>query len=298
MIGVPDDEDTRVLMRACGLRELTSGIGILTQPGKAGWLTSRVGGDAMDLTLLAMAFGAQGAQRERVGLAAAAVAGVTVLDVMGMGMQRPRSNGHGGGQRALASDGLKRALSMGTKAIDVQQAITVNRPADVVYRFWHNLENLPRFMSHLESVTITGGRRSRWRAKAPAGLIVEWDAEITHDQINERIAWRSLAGADVENEGTVRFVPAPGDRGTEVHVQLKYHPPGGAVGRAIAKLFGQAPEQKVRADLRKLKQVLETGEVVQSDASIHTRPHSARPAGRDEHIEVLTGSQAAKGGMS
>src|SRR5213082_3253037 len=107
-------------------------------------------------------------------------------------------------------------------AMDVKEAITVNRSPEDLYQFWRNFENLPRFMDHLESVQVTGDGRSHWKAKAPAGATVEWDAETTEDRPNELIAWRSTEDADVSNAGVVRFVPAPGARGTEIHVDLRY----------------------------------------------------------------------------
>jgi uncharacterized membrane protein len=162
----------------------------------------------------------------------------------------------------------------------VKKAITVNRSPDEVYRFWHDFQNLPRFMDHLESVKVTGDRRSHWKAKAPAGKTVEWDAEIVEDRPNELIAWRSVDGADVRNSGSVRFVPAPGGRGTEIRVELEYAPPGGVIGATIAKLFGEEPAQQVGSDLRRLKQVLETGEVVKSEATVHGRSHPAQPPER------------------
>jgi uncharacterized membrane protein len=156
--------------------------------------------------------------------------------------------------------------------------ITINRSANEIYAFWRDFENLPRFMSHLESVQETEGQRSHWKAKAPAGMTVEWDAEIIDDTPGERISWRSLEGADVPNAGSVRFKPATGGRGTVVTVEIEYQPPGGALGAAIAKLFGEEPQQQVSDDLRIFKQVMETGEVVRSDATIHG-PHLAqRPA--------------------
>jgi uncharacterized membrane protein len=106
---------------------------------------------------------------------------------------------------------------------------------------------------------------------------VEWDAEIAKDMPNQLIAWRSLEGADVDNSGMVRFDRAPGGRGTEVRVEVVYNPPGGALGAGIAKLFGEAPEQQIKGDLRRLKQVLEVGEVVHSDSSIHSGPYPAQP---------------------
>jgi uncharacterized membrane protein len=122
----------------------------------------------------------------------------------------------------------------------------------------------------------------------------EWDAEIIDDRPNELIAWRSLDGATVDNSGVVRFKPAPDGQGTEVHVELHYKPPAGKIGATIAKLFGEAPEQQVRDDLRAFKQVMEIGEIVQSDASIHRRPHSARPPEEQVSERLLQQPYAAK----
>ena len=148
----------------------------------------------------------------------------------------------------------------GSRGIRVEKSLTVNRSPEELFRFWRNFENLPRFMNHLESVKNLGENRSHWVAKAPAGTTVEWDAEVYNEKENELIAWRSLEGADVDNAGSVRFKEAPGGRGTEVKVVLEYDPPGGIVGAAIAKLFGEAPDQQIDEDLRRFKQVMEAGE--------------------------------------
>jgi uncharacterized membrane protein len=150
--------------------------------------------------------------------------------------------------------------------VRVRKAITVNKQAQEVYAFWRDFENFPRFMAHLESVRVTGDT-SHWVAKAPAGRKVEWDAEIVEERADELISWRSLPGADIENSGSVRFVPAPGSRGTEIHVDLTYSPPGGTVGATLAKLFGEEPATQMADDLRRFKQVLEIGEVVVSEGS-------------------------------
>jgi uncharacterized membrane protein len=144
---------------------------------------------------------------------------------------------------------------------EVRKTLAVNCAPAEAYAFWRNLRNLPRFMAHLEAVEVQDERRSHWVARAPGGTTVEWDAEIVEDQPNERIAWRSLESSDVPNSGTVRFEQAPGGRGTLVRVELRYEPPGGELGRSVAKLFGEEPEQQVDADLRRFKQVLEAGEV-------------------------------------
>jgi uncharacterized membrane protein len=137
---------------------------------------------------------------------------------------------------------------------------------------------------------VIDDRRSRWIAKAPAGATVEWEAEIVDDRPRELIAWRSLPEGDVPNQGVVRFIPAPADQGTEVHVELHYDPPGGKLGALVAKLFGEEPNQQVKGDLRRLKQVLEIGEVVHSDSSIHRGPHAAQPAESvPPHVELGTG---------
>ena len=152
-------------------------------------------------------------------------------------------------------------------SVDVKAAVTVRKPRAEVYAFWWDLEGFPDFMSHLESVQLTGDRHSHWVATAPAGRTVEWDAEIVEERENELVAWRSLPGSDIRNEGRVRFVDAPGDRGTEMHVELSYDAPGGAAGDLVAKLFGEQPEQQVKDDLRRAKQILETGEIMRSDGS-------------------------------
>lgn len=142
--------------------------------------------------------------------------------------------------------------------IEVRESVNIERPIDEIYRFWRDLENLPKAMDHLESVEDLGDGRSHWVAKGPAGSRVEWDAQTTLDRENEVISWRSAADATVPNEGSVRF-RALGARRTNVLVILSYHPPGGAVGAAFAKLFGEAPSQQVREGLHRLMQDLEAG---------------------------------------
>ena len=279
LIGIEDDDRNRTLMRALGLRELAVGIGILTQPRTPGWAWARVGGDAMDLALLAAAIDEGKGERTKTIAATAAVAGITALDVhcatqLAGGAEASGSKSGSGGDLATAGP-------LADGAIQVTRAITVNRSPEEVYRFWRDFENLPRFMLHLESVYTSGDGRSRWTAKAPAGRTVSWDAEIVQDRPNRLIAWRSLPNADVANLGTVRFEPAQGDRGTEVHVDLRYAPPGGKVGATIAKLFGEEPSFQMREDLGRFKQVMETGEVTRSDGSpngARLRQHPAQPA--------------------
>jgi uncharacterized membrane protein len=146
------------------------------------------------------------------------------------------------------------------KASKIQQTIEINRrPADL-YRFWRSLENLPRIMSHLESVEVVNDRLSHWVVKTiSGGPSVEWDAEIINDIENERIGWRSLSGADVDNAGSVEFEPVGDGLQTRMTVTLQYAPPAGRLGAAIAKLIGEDPEHKIAEDLRRFKQTMEAG---------------------------------------
>jgi uncharacterized membrane protein len=148
------------------------------------------------------------------------------------------------------------------KGVWVKKTFTVNRSPEECYRFWHDFENLPRFMTHLKSVTPLGGRRSRWEARAPLGGTVAWEAEVIEDRPPELISWKSAGAADdVDTAGSVRFRPAPGSRGTEVTVTLQYEPPAGRLGAAVAWLTGEEPSVQVREDLRHFKELMEAGEV-------------------------------------
>jgi uncharacterized membrane protein len=140
--------------------------------------------------------------------------------------------------------------------VKLEKAITVNRSPSELFRFWRNFENLPHFMHHLESVTVRDNRRSHWVAKGPLGVRVEWDAEIHNEKPNTLIAWRSLENSDVDTAGSVHFAPTLG--GTEVRVILKYNPPAGKLGAAVARLFGEAPEQQIEEDLRRFKDMMES----------------------------------------
>lgn len=267
-IGVGVDGRGRNLMRALGAREIASGLGILSNRRRAGWMWSRVLGDAMDLALLGSAMSSEDCDRARLSAATLAVAGVTAVDVLAAARLSRAAVGPGSAERG----------------IEVVKAITIARTPGELYRFWRQLENLPRFMENLEAVDRIDQTRSRWRVKGPGGRTVEWEAEIVEDRPGEYIAWRSLPGADVSNAGRVQFVAAPGGRGTEVRVRLSYEPPAGVVGRGVAALFGKDPAHQVGSDLRRLKQVIETGEVTRSDASIHAGKHAARPPKRPDEV--------------
>lgn len=258
-VGVDDSRTATAVLRLVGVRELVHASGLLLRHPL--WVWTRVVGDAMDLTMLARALAHRhGWRRRRTAVATAAIVGITAADVYAavrVSSARPHTS---------RTNRTAETPSTRGRTVDVTAAITISREVDEVNGYWHQFENLPSFMAHLESVREDGAR-SHWVAKAPGGRTVEWDAEVTEDVPNERISWQSTENASVSNSGTVRFTPAPKGRGTELRVEMQYSPPGGAVGAAVAKLFGEEPNQQVRDDLRRLKQVLETGQVSRSEGS-------------------------------
>jgi uncharacterized membrane protein len=151
------------------------------------------------------------------------------------------------------------------KTILVEKTVTINRPAAELYSFWRQFDNLPKFMRHVKSVQVHDAQHSHWVANAPLDQSIEWDAVIVDDQPDRLIAWTSTDDAEVNHSGFVRFQPATGDRGTEVKVVMEYELPGGAVAAAIAKLFGEEPEQQIGDDLSRFKQLMETGEIATTD---------------------------------
>ena len=270
LVGVPPEGRSQTVIRAMGAREIAAGIGVLAPTRRAPGMWSRVAGDVVDLALLGTAMRGVDVDRGRAVAAFSAVAGVTVADW----------------RVATALGELERGSASFSGRIErrrrthVESVVTINRPLAEVYAFWRNLENFPRFMAHVESVEVIDRYRSRWRATAPAGMHVEWDAEIISERENESISWRSVAGSGIQNQGTVTFEPAPAGRGTEVRVQLEYVPPAGVVGRIVARIFGEEPSQQVREDLRRFKQLMETGEIPISEGQGYWR--AAQPPVRAE----------------
>ncbi len=249
--GIRDDSTSRLWQRVVGARELVAFAAIEAErprPSRALWM--RVAGDAKDLTLLALAYRDKRASTPRLIGAIANVGAIAALDAFAaVRASRPP-------EQAKEED-----------AMHVKAAITVRKPREEVYRFWRDLENLPSFMAHVESVDGDGNGRSHWKVKAPAGATVEWDAEVVEDRPGEALVWRAVEGSGVQNSGAVRFLDAPRNQGTEVHVEFDYAAPGGRLGEAVAKLFGEEPTQQAKDDLRRFKQVLETGFVVRSEGS-------------------------------
>jgi uncharacterized membrane protein len=263
-----------LLLPVMGVREIASGVGILSRTRPAPWAWSRVAGDLIDLALLSTAIRSDNPRRAGVAAAAATVAGVTVLDLLCSkklserdgARYRREARGHGFEEFEEDEDT--------PGVVELKRSIIVNRSPEEVYRFWRDLDNLPKFMGHVKSIQMMGENRSHWEVKGPAGTTVAWDSEITEDIPNEKISWRSLPGADVDNSGTVRFEKAPGGRGTWVRVELAYDPPGGRIGSTVAKLFGQAPEKQIKMDLLRLRQLLETGEIARTEGQAAGRSRS------------------------
>jgi uncharacterized membrane protein len=142
------------------------------------------------------------------------------------------------------------------QGIRFEKTIRINRSPEELFRYWRNFSNLPRIMKHLKTVTTTLGNRSHWVANGPLGTSVEWDAEIINERPNDLIAWRSLEGSTVDSAGSVHFTRAPGG-GTDLRVELKYDPPAGRLGAAVASLFGESPERQIEEDLHRFKQTME-----------------------------------------
>jgi uncharacterized membrane protein len=270
-IGIDEEEHT-TLLRSYGVRELAAGVGILTRPKPTYWMWNRVIGDTIDLASLGMALRSPDTDKPRLMAATIAVLGVTALDIMcsvALTSEASPAAGHDEGSFALPEprDG----------SVPLSAVITVNKSIDDVYAFWKDPENFSRFMNQIDSVRLTSGRRSHWKVKGPAGMSVEWDAEVVTDVPNETISWHSVESDDVENTGTVRFRPAAGSRGTEVELQVGYTPKGGALGEKLAKFFSTVPRTQLMNDLRRFKQIMELGEIVKSDASAVEGMHPARP---------------------
>ena len=272
LIGAPGDDRTTTLVRAMGAREIAHGLAILSRPGSAGPVWSRVAGDAVDLAFLKSISTSEYADSRRLLAAGAAVLGVAVFDVIAA-------------QRLSSDHG-----SAGETPSRFTRSVTINRPLEQVFAFWQQLENLPRFMRYLESVERLGDGRSRWKARAPGGVKLQWEAETVAERDGELIAWRSIPGSQIETSGNVRFGPAPGARGTEVHVDMEFRLPAGSLGRAVAWMLGRDPEGQLADDLRRFKQLLETGEIALSDGQGMWRP--GRPSGNPEQTRTLAGVDA------
>lgn len=272
------------IIRSCGARELVSGLGVLSSHKSRFWLQARLAGDAMDAALLWRALGRRSwysfftdrARRSRLTGALLAVGGISLLDAVAFGL----------GTKKRWQE--RRAQP---KAV-VKASITVDRSAADIYAFLRELENLPRFISYLDSVITSDRTTSHWRAKLPWGPALEWDATITEDQPDRRFAWKVQSGklAVMIDSGELRLEPAPGGNGTEVHLTLW----GGPLRapKVVDRWLRKLPERFWSAQLHRLKQLLELGEITVSDASAFTKPHPAQPV-KEEMTSAPLASSAA-----
>jgi uncharacterized membrane protein len=235
-------DDHQGLIRTVGLRELASGAGLLTQTRKAPWLWSRVVGDAIDLALLASAHNGTRRGRSRAIGAAAVVAAITAADV------------------AASLRASRRAARLAPD-IYIDRTIIVNKTPRECYDYWRDLRNHAKFTNGLESVIPLDEHRSQWIMKVPGRGRLEWTAELIQDRPGERLRWRTADGAPFNVAGAVNFEPAPGGRGTFVTLGMHCHAPGGVIGAALAHFLGPDPFGEVRENLRRFKQLLETGEI-------------------------------------
>jgi uncharacterized membrane protein len=202
-----------------------------------------------------------------LGLARRDLTGLVIAGVGG-GLLYRGATGHCHTYAALGVDTADEAdKQREAEGFHVVHSCLIGKSQQELYDYWRKLENLPGIMSHLESVRVIDDRRSHWTASAPpiVGGTIEWEAEIVEDVPNERIAWRSLPGSGVDNQGSVQFMKMPGDRGTAVRVELEYRPPAGRLGKWVAKLFGEAPDQQICEDLRTFKRVMEVGEAITTE---------------------------------
>ena len=258
-----------MMVRLFGLREIASGIGIFAggkRPASAVW--ARVFGDVLDIAALGSGFLNPKSNKGMLTFAAANVLTVTALDVITARQLSIRKGD-------MTEDG----------SVRIERSIFVNRSPEECYAFWRKFEQFPHFMRHLKSVSFIGDGQSHWVAKGPAGTEVAWDAEIVQDQPGKLIAWRSLRGSQIQNRGSVRFEPAPGNRGTYVIVDIEYKPAVGMLGATIARMFREEPRPQLKDDLLRFKQIMEVGEIVRSngspDGNGSIKQHPGQPVSRD-----------------
>ena len=207
----------------------------------------------------------EGWRRRSMSGGALAASGMALLYRLRLAIARARGDGLRR-RRATRNQSAGRRKVHSNQATKIKRSIEINRPPSELYRFWRALENLPRIMSHLESVQVIAGRFSHWMVETLPGLpTIEWDAEIINDVENERVGWRSLNDSDVDQAGSVEFEPIGDGRTTRLTVTLQYVPIAGRLGAAVAKFIGQDPDFKIADDLQRFKESMEAGNAVNSE---------------------------------
>ena len=237
------------LLRMIGLRELAAGAGLLRSRDATPWLWSRVAGDTMDLMMLgAAATRPETSARTRSLVSLGVVAGVTAADVAASlrhSRQRSRRS------RAGPADEY------------IERSVVINKSRQECYAYWRDVTHAPNFMRMIDSVTVLDERNSHWVARLPGrgGARLEWNSQISEDRPGERIAWHSTQDAPLVHAGVVSFERAPGERGTLVRLVVHYGPPAGRAAMYAARAVGRPAEFEITEDLRRFKQILETGEI-------------------------------------
>jgi uncharacterized membrane protein len=231
------------LMQLIGVRELVSGAGLLTQPDKTPWLWARVVGDALDLAVLATSHSQSNRGRTRALGTATVLAAITAADVAA----------------SLKQSNVR--WRSGAPDVYLERSIIVNKTPQECYVYWRDLRNVSKFTRRLENVTPLQAGRSRLTLKGPGGVKFEWTVELIEDTPGQRLRWRSEEGATLKHAGSANFRAAPGNRGTMVTLAIHYCAPGGSVGSALARFLGPDPFGEIGEDLRRFKQLIETGEI-------------------------------------
>jgi uncharacterized membrane protein len=253
LVGVAAEGLAPSVLRAFGLRELAVGVAALSRPRRAAPLWARVAGDALDIATLVYAATLRTSSRRRAAAALVGLAGITAIDIVAA--------------RRLSKNKVAAPATV--------YGVTISRPPEEVYAFFRRLENLPLFMDYLQSVTVIDETRSRWAARFPVGGPVTWEATITDDVPGHLLSWHAEGSASLEHRGTVTFHHAPGRDSTEVRVAMALGIAGVKPNPKLAKLLTRA---QIKGDLRRLKAVMETGEVLFSDASAVRRRQPAQPS--------------------
>lgn len=301
LIGLRPSHQTRLAMRATGIRELTTGYALLANSQSTAWLWSRLAGDALDLSLLAAGVGRRADDRTRATRAAFAIAGGAVVSVYAAArtgqIQRRlliASSAYVAPKRVVppVSEAFAPAVAVAVSEMaddahvalpamrTAYQTITVSRPAADLYAFWRDFGNLPSFMHQLESVLCADCARSHWVMRGPGGTRHAWEAEVVADVPGELIAWQMLSDAAAFSAATVRFVPTASGRDTMVHLTLDYSASAGALGDVVARLFGVEPSQQLERDLAAFKRLMEVAEGEQAES--RNVPRDAAPLKADD----------------
>jgi uncharacterized membrane protein len=266
VIGATDGRPPPWLVRAMGLREIASGVGMIAQPRQSGWAWARVVGDVIDLALLGLAFRSPRKGYGRLIATAAAVAGIMSLDVL-LARQLSRDHQYQHISPRWLSD---------SRGLRIQHSVAINCPPERLYRYCRDLGNLTRSLTYLQSVRETPDKRVIWVVKSPNGEPVEWDTQIVEDRPDELISWRAAKGASFENAGSLRFTREPAGRGTILTLEMLLRPPMGRM-RTLAQVFGQKPDFRMQEGLRRLKALIETGEIPTTKGQPSGRPESYEP---------------------